>query len=173
MNLKHKFLVASVRMMGSPFQSAVIFMLEHDEENGGYGVTINRKAEEIECTCGQCPKNPFPMYVGGPCEINNRITMLHGIDKLGKQKFEIMPGLWHGTPKILNKIINTIPLDDHRFKMVTGYADWAPKQLENEIAQGAWHVVDATPELILDGDPDELWENICPKTTSLPDFSVN
>ena len=172
MNAKHKLLVASARMAGSNFANTVVFIMDHDE-NGAYGVAVNRKAEEVPCTCGMCPRNPFPVYLGGPCEINNRILMLHGIPRIGKRKYEVMPGLWHGTPNTLNRIISTIPMDDHRFKVVTGYAGWAPGQLENEVAQGCWHLIDATPDLILDGDPDELWETICPQTSNIPTFSDN
>ena len=38
-----------------------------------------------------------------------------------------------------------------------GYAGWAPDQLEGEVEEGAWFVVDAEPGDVLSPDPDELW----------------
>ncbi len=164
-SMKHKMLVASAEMGDGAFAKCVIFILEHDKEHGAFGVVVNRQAEQEPCTCGECHKSPYPIYLGGPCDINSRMMMLHGIKRVAKEKYQLMSGLWQGTPRLLNKIVTTIPMDDHRFKVLTGYSGWAPKQLENEIASGAWHVVEATPELVLDGDPDYLWEDICTKTT--------
>ena len=159
-HLKHKLLVASSNMSDTDFTNAVIFLLEHDETQGAYGVVINRKAKES--TDGG--KWVFQMFVGGPCEVNKRMMILHGIRKLSNKKLRIIPGLWYGTHKMLERAL-ALPLDDHRFKVLTGCAGWRAGQLEKEIAIGAWHVVEATPELILDGDPDELWRNLCLKHT--------
>ncbi len=166
-HLKHKLLVASSSMGDTDFTNAVILLLEHDETQGAYGIVINRKGEVPP----DSEKQPFPVYVGGPCEMNKRITILHGIRRLSNKKLRIVPGLWYGTPKTLERAL-TLPLDDHRFKVLTGCAGWRAGQLEKEIAVGAWHVVEATPELVLDGDPDELWQNLCPKHTA-PGFGVN
>jgi putative AlgH/UPF0301 family transcriptional regulator len=112
------------------------------------------------------------MFLGGPCEIESCVTMLHGIRKMGRSKNEIIPGLWLGSPKTLAKAVKTVPLDDRRFKVMTGYAAWSPGELEEEISRGAWHLVEPTPDLILDGDPGDLWLKLCPRP-SAPTFSVN
>ena len=128
-HLKHKLLVASSSMGDSDFTNAVILLLEHDETQGAYGVVINRKGEVPP----DSEKQPFPVYVGGPCEMNKRITILHGIRRLSNKKLRIVPGLWYGTPKTLERAL-TLPLDDHRFKVLTGCAGWRAGQLEKEIA---------------------------------------
>jgi putative transcriptional regulator len=42
-------------------------------------------------------------------------------------------------------------------RVFAGYAGWAPGQLEAEIAEGAWYVVDALPGDPFLGDPETLW----------------
>lgn len=95
--------------------------------------------------------------------------MLHGIPKLGRKRHLVIPGVWLGTPKILNKAL-ALPPGDHRFKVITGYAGWAPGQLEGEISQAVWDLHEATPELIFDTDANELWGKVRPLG---PSFSVN
>jgi len=161
-SLKHKMLIASASMQDDGFAHTVIFILEHDEGRGAFGVAVNRKADPVPCTCGQGCKSPFDIYLGGPCDLDSRFMMIHGIPRVAKDKKKIMDGLWHGSPKTVRKILHNIPMDDHRFKVITGYCGWGPGQLENEISLGAWHITDATPELVLDGDPTELWESLLP-----------
>ena len=47
-----------------------------------------------------------------------------------------------------------------RVKIFSGYAGWAPRQLENEIARGGWFVQAATEAIVFDTDPDTLWERL-------------
>jgi putative transcriptional regulator len=41
-----------------------------------------------------------------------------------------------------------------------GYAGWGPGQLENEIDEGSWYVLDARPEDVLASDPSTLWRDV-------------
>ena len=44
-----------------------------------------------------------------------------------------------------------------KVRMFAGYASWAPGQLDAELLDEAWIVVDAEAEDIHATDPDELW----------------
>jgi putative transcriptional regulator len=45
-------------------------------------------------------------------------------------------------------------------RVFAGYAGWAAGQLEGEIAQGAWYVVDALPADTFNDVPDRLWSDV-------------
>ena len=47
-----------------------------------------------------------------------------------------------------------------RVKLFSGYAGWAPQQLESEIVRGGWLVQAATEAIVFDPDPDTLWERL-------------
>ena len=47
-----------------------------------------------------------------------------------------------------------------RIKVFAGYAGWAPGQLENEIASGAWQVLPAEKAQLFDEAPESLWERL-------------
>ena len=70
-------------------------------------------------------------------------------------------------------------IDDVR--VFAGYAGWETQQLRNEIAEGAWFVVDALPSDATTDDPDTLWREVLrrqPDNTRIfanypPDPAVN
>ena len=45
-------------------------------------------------------------------------------------------------------------------RVYAGYAGWTAGQLEDEIAAGAWVVVDAAPGDIMTEDPEGLWPEV-------------
>jgi putative transcriptional regulator len=45
-------------------------------------------------------------------------------------------------------------------RVFAGYAGWAGGQLEGEIAEGSWYVVDSLPLDAFDALPDRLWSAV-------------
>ncbi len=46
-------------------------------------------------------------------------------------------------------------------RIFAGYAGWGPEQLESEVEQGSWMVVEAQPsEDVFDADPASLWKRV-------------
>ena len=47
-----------------------------------------------------------------------------------------------------------------RARVFAGYAGWAPGQLENEIEERSWIVVQALPEDVFSDEPEWLWSTV-------------
>jgi putative transcriptional regulator len=45
-------------------------------------------------------------------------------------------------------------------RVFAGYAGWGSGQLGDEVAAGAWYVLDAVASDIFDGEPDGLWARV-------------
>jgi putative transcriptional regulator len=45
-------------------------------------------------------------------------------------------------------------------RVFAGYAGWAPDQLEQEIKEGAWFVVESAPDDPFHLDPELLWRDV-------------
>ena len=45
-------------------------------------------------------------------------------------------------------------------RLFTGYSGWGPRQLDAELAAGAWHVIDAMPDDVFCVDPEGLWRSV-------------
>lgn len=54
---------------------------------------------------------------------------------------------------------------DGQLRIFTGYAGWAPGQLEAEIAAGAWFVVDPAVDDVLGPTPAHLWTTVLRRQT--------
>lgn len=160
-----KFLIARPAMLDPFFGRSVILMLQHGDD-GAFGLVLNRPAQAKEL--------PFPIYVGGPCKMDG-LLMIHGVkdwlapDEEGTP--EVCPGVFLGTSEHFEKATEAEEGEDGRFRVFTGYAGWAPKQLEAEMQQDAWIVLPATGSIIFDTPVQELWERLAPPT--LPEPSMN
>jgi putative transcriptional regulator len=99
--------------------------------------------------------------------------MLHGhADWLSEPDSPgVAPGIFVGDAESAQRVNDDPDNSELRYRMFTGYAGWAPKQLENELAAGAWAVVTAKGEDLFDTPAEDLWANLLPP--SLPEFSRN
>ncbi len=164
-NLVGCFLVARSSLRDGFFGRSVILMLQHGAD-GAFGLVLNRPAKADQL--------PFTVYVGGPCKMDG-LLMIHGcenwLDEEDEAKMEVCPGVFLGTKDHFEKATEAESDETGRFRVFTGYAGWAPEQLESEMQQGAWIVLPASGEIIFETAADELWEKLAPPT--LPQPSMN
>jgi putative transcriptional regulator len=149
------------QLTDSNFRRSVILMLEHGEA-GSMGLVINRGAS---LTLGDLAKNQSltiapersrqPVFMGGPVE-NHRGFVLHNNEQV-TEKHEVVPGLY------LSLTLDTLgPLlkdPSSHLRFCLGYANWGPRQLENELASGSWLFAEASARPVLEGDPGLLWDS--------------
>lgn len=67
-----------------------------------------------------------------------------------KTKLKIMDGVFFGTPATFGQIIEAGKVDEGKFRFYTGMSAWGPGQLEQEIAGGAWKIMDSDPDIFFD-----------------------
>ncbi len=149
-------LVAHPNMLDPNFRRTVLFVSEHDAQEGALGVIINRPLDRpvAELVSGTPPPEfaDVPVFLGGP---------------VGKNQLMFAAFEWQkGTGLKLN---HNIALDEASGRgqknLVTvcafvGYAGWGAGQLENEVKQKAWVIQNANPSLLkLDRLPN-LWFDI-------------
>jgi putative transcriptional regulator len=95
-----------------------------------------------------------PVFVGGPVE-PQRGFVLHD-DEGVEERHEIVPGLFLSlTQDALGPLLLR---DEGHLRFCLGYAGWSPKQIEQEISEGAWLYTEATAASVLVGDPEQLWD---------------
>lgn len=180
--LKGRLLVATPTVGDPNFAETVILMLEHSEE-GAMGVVLNRPSEihVAEHLPGWTAVvvSPPVVFRGGPVAPNAALC-------LARVDAQMPDGGWHplvgrvGTVDLSQDPGQAVPAVAE-VRIFAGYAGWAPLQLEAEIADGGWFVVDADPSDALSPDPEDLWREVLRRqrgTVSLfadypPDPSMN
>lgn len=161
-----KLLLAMPSIGDQRFDRAVIFVCAHDEE-GAMGLVINNTMQGIEFSelVGQLKfesdikvkfeEMNLPVMSGGPVE-TARGFLLHSSDfkRDDTMKVDEEFGVT-GTVDALKDVACGQGPKDLLFML--GYAGWDAGQLDAELQQNAWLVVDADPALIFEGEPQEKW----------------
>ena len=71
----------------------------------------------------------------------------------------VSDGLYLSTsPDLLRRLLE--PLPPPRARLMIGYSGWGPGQLEAELEEFSWIVVDALTDDAFADDPDELWRTV-------------
>ncbi|MCB1783501.1 MAG: YqgE/AlgH family protein [Alphaproteobacteria bacterium] len=164
--LTGKLLLATPAMGDPRFHRAVILMCAHDE-NGAMGLMVNHslpgvafhdlvKQLKIESDIMiDFSALHLPVMNGGPVEAA-RGFLLHSIDFHREETVTVDDAYGiTGTLEALKDIAAGRGPDHLLF--ILGYAGWSAGQLDQEIQDNAWLVVDPNPEIIFHANPDEKW----------------
>jgi putative transcriptional regulator len=96
------------------------------------------------------------VYFGGPVEIGS-VLFLFRTDTPPENATQILDGVYVSTNReLLAKLLSRDkPMEGLR--IFTGYAGWAPGQLEAEIARGDWTLAPAEKDTIFDRKSEHPW----------------
>jgi putative transcriptional regulator len=150
-------LLVATPLLGDPnFERTVVLLLEANED-GAVGVVLNRPSgtvlvDALPEWAGRAA-DPAVVFVGGPVEQTAAIGLARHDDGLTA---EVLDGV--GLVD-LGQEPDTAPAVE-AVRIFAGYAGWGPGQLEVEIDEGAWFVVDADPDDPLSPDPEDLWRSV-------------
>ena len=159
---KGRLLLATPPLDDPNFDRAVIYVLEHHED-GAVGVVINRPSDEA--LDGPLDRwidlqtAPSSIFSGGPVEDNALIALAHTTaaavddDTLTPIVGEIASADLTADPAIVAAAVDEV-------RVFRGYAGWGPGQLDGEIHDGAWLVLDAEVGDVFTHEPDELWRTV-------------
>jgi putative transcriptional regulator len=163
-NLAPGLLLAMPQLADPNFSRAVVLMIEHGEA-GSFGLVINhpspiRAAELLDSLeMSWRGEDSAVVWAGGPVSPSTG-WVLHepiGIAQAGVGgTIAITSSISLSTsPDRLRAIANQPP---RNIRLLLGYSGWGPGQLAQEMSRGAWLHTDATPNLVFETPPDEIWE---------------
>lgn len=154
-SLKGKLLVASEELTEGQFIQAVILLLQ-DDAQGTIGVILNRPADDqLKRHWRQLSGGPehvtSQLVKGGP--VGGPVFAIHKFQSLGEME---LPGdiFLSTNAETIQQLFEQSP---EHYRIFLGIAGWNPTQLDSEIRDGFWHVVDCDPEDIFE-DPQWLWQ---------------
>jgi putative transcriptional regulator len=158
--LTGKLLVALPALEDPNFARSIVFLLDHDED-GALGVVINRASDvpvtDAVDTLVELVTTPNVLFGGGPVEPNALVAIGHSSGVGGRLDTTIIDGL-QLVDLDQDPVLAGIELT--KVRLFAGYAGWAPGQLEQEVWQGAWTVVDAEPADVFTATPETLWHDV-------------
>lgn len=151
-------LIASPELLDPNFASAVVLILDSDDD-GALGVVLNRPTHvlvgEVLQPWDDVVTSPEVMFMGGPVATDSAIA----VARLHDPKDE--PVGWR--PSFAD--VGLVDLDSPveiidgslcEMRLFAGYAGWGAGQLQAEIAEGSWYVVEADPADLFREDTHDL-----------------
>lgn len=158
-----QLLVASPVLSDPNFARSVVLMLDHDGD-GALGVVVNRPTElpvtsVLESWTGLVCE-PDVLFQGGPVATDSALGLAE------------LPAGVTGEPVGWKRLYGRLGLVDldappellmgglEALRIFAGYAGWSPGQLEVEIKDGGWYVVDAVPGDAFAAEPAGLWRRV-------------
>jgi putative transcriptional regulator len=160
--LTGRLLVATPRLDDPNFRRTVVLLLDHGED-GALGIVVNRPLE-VDVSAVLPNWQPYAtapgrLFQGGPVALDSALGVV------------AVPGE-DAEPEGVRRIIGSLGLVDldtsphgvaggvAGLRIFAGYAGWSAGQLEGEIGEGAWYVVDAEPRDPFSDRPQSLWREV-------------
>ncbi|MCS5596697.1 MAG: YqgE/AlgH family protein [Alphaproteobacteria bacterium] len=177
--LAGKLLVAMPSMDDDNFKQATIFLCAHDEK-GAMGLIVNDKMPNIDfeqlliklkIERGDGRSVRMPVLRGGPLD-SSRGFVLHSKDFNRKDTIDVNDRFSvTGTMDALKAIADGTGPNDAIFML--GYSSWGAGQLETELKENSWIIVDADSDIIFNTTPDKVWRKALSKIGVNPDMISN
>ena len=154
---KGKLLISTIGLSDPNFQHTAVLLCDYGPQQGAYGLILNRRIEIPSELKAQAPYTEGNLFQGGPVQPGN-LQILHPYGHMLTGAVDVVDGVWLGAEfQSLESSIASGVCDPDECRFFLGYSGWSAEQLEAEIEQNAWVVVNATPDLIWDTAPESLW----------------
>lgn len=147
--------------LGDPnFERSVVLLIEHSDE-GALGLILNRPSDidvvdplpEWEPLTGQPPV----VFFGGPVSQGGVLALGRAREGEGEGFSPVVGDIGvvdlHQEPDQVAAAVD-------RLRVFSGYAGWSGGQLESELEEGGWFLLDAAPDDALSDSPDSLWSDV-------------
>lgn len=154
-------LVASPTMPDASFSQSVLLLLRHDD-NGSLGVLINRpttlRPAVVFDELAELGDYDGTLFYGGPVLPTQLLLLLRDPPARLADGAPVFGDVFvSGDPSVLTGNAAWTARGDN-LRLYAGHTAWEPGQLDAEIADGHWTVVDARAELVFAEEPLELWQ---------------
>ena len=138
---KGKILISTPDISGDIFSRSVLLIVDHNEF-GAFGLILNRRNEMISSKLLEIFGFQVDVYDGGPVNKEKMYFIIKG-EKVTEHFIDINDEFYltEDIEKVVSAVIDQ-KLSTSDMKVFSGYSGWSPLQLENEILQKFWTVVD-------------------------------
>lgn len=153
---KGNILIAQPALFDYTFNRTVILLADHNE-NGSIGFILNKpNQQKLKFYVSELNLNSN-VYEGGPVETEN-LYYLHKRPDLIKDCEHIVNDIyWSGDYEDVRNAINRDLIGEDEIRFYLGYSGWGSNQLQSEVDDNAWVIVDEEVDIFQDWN-NNLWK---------------
>jgi putative transcriptional regulator len=140
--------------LSDPNFSRSVVLVTQAEGGSTVGVILNRPTSVRHEPTGE------PVFTGGPVMPRTMVALFRSETVPAAPSFHVLQGIYLSMhPAILGNL-------KPPYRLYSGFAGWAPGQLEAEIAHDGWHVLPASAELLFRADSAGMWEELVERASA-------
>jgi len=156
------FLVASRELQDPNFRETVVLVTQ-PRQGPPWGVIINRPLghplSEVIPDHPTLKGRKDVLFFGGPVLPQGLMFLVRGSNPPKRATIVLRDAFFTGDVDFIETLLKR-PDPTRGLRVYSGYAGWAPGQLQNEIERGSWHAVPADSETLFDMDPARMWPEL-------------
>lgn len=162
-------LLVTPRDAADPHFAQSVILLVHYDADSAVGLMLNRRttislARVLQNLKGAAPRSDTA-YIGGPVETDTAMALLRSRGKPEAGVAVLKDTYLVPSRKALEGVL-AAGAGAADLRVYAGYCGWGPGQLENEVRLGAWFLMEGTPGLVFDPNPDTVWDRLIARTES-------
>ena len=158
-SLAGRLLVASATLQDPNFARSVVLIGLHTGE-GALGLVLNRPStSSVAAAVPQLEElldTDEPVFVGGPVQ-SSAVVMLAEFEDPAAAGLLVLGRIGLPAP---DASLEQLAAATSRRRVYAGYAGWSEGQLDAEIEAGDWIALDALPDDVFSGAPEQLWSSV-------------
>jgi putative transcriptional regulator len=144
--------------MADPNFSQTVVLASQAADGSTVGVILNRP------TRAKHEKTGTPLFFGGPVMREVLVALFSSERAPDAAAFHVLKGIYLTMhPQNLEKLFGDAAARAKGYRLFTGFAGWAPGQLQSELARDDWFVLPASAGLVFRRDTSGLWEELVRK----------
>lgn len=166
-----RLLVATPALGDPNFRRGVVLVVQHDAEEGTLGVVLNRPSDvpvgKVLPSWADLVDHPTVVFRGGPVALDSALCLAvlrgahdPGGEPLGWRSLEGPPLAGRLGLVDLDTPPEVVAAELGALRIFAGYAGWGVGQLEHEIEEGAWYLLDPVPGDPFVFEPDRMWRDV-------------
>ena len=155
------FLISEPFMNDPNFGRTVVYLCEHNEE-GSFGFVLNNYLDvDLHEISTNFPDIPARISLGGPVK-NQNLYFIHTLGHQIPGSIPVASSIFLGGDyDVLLEKLNTDLSLLKNVRFFLGYSGWSPGQLDNELKEKSWLVLQNFNEMdIMDTNLDSIWKDL-------------
>ena len=157
---KGRILISDPFLPDPYFNRSVVLLVDHHDD-GSLGFIINKPLEiSLDETELKIDGAHHKMYFGGPVQSSD-LFYIHNRGKDVTGSTEIKDGLWWGGDfDVVESMLKEGTLSEKDIRFFVGYSGWEADQLNDEIEENSWLVVDIDLAPLFETESENLWKTM-------------